>query len=164
MQEVQEAELIAKYANMTNGELIHEHTYAWFQWKRAVDRFGQLGTPDRGELVQLMELEARKRGLPDDQLMQPIREEEEFRKGMPTPDSINAQIRKFVNMYKCDPNLIRVNKKTQLFLLAEFAEYFDRVQVAHEYMLLGLRLEVEYHRIPDGVVLISLELSNAEGK
>jgi len=64
---------MTKSHDMTNEELIREHQSAWNHWKYCRRAFGELATPDNGKRLNTLELQARQRGITDDELMAPIK-------------------------------------------------------------------------------------------
>lgn len=57
---------------LTDSDLIHEHTWRWNAWLERRRDFGELGAMGDPRMVEL-EMEARRRGISDDQLLAPTK-------------------------------------------------------------------------------------------
>lgn len=62
---------------LSDADLIKYHAERWRAWHRARAQYGDLASSPHMAAVSDLELEARRRGMPDDVLMAPIRDAKE---------------------------------------------------------------------------------------
>jgi hypothetical protein len=152
---------------LSDEQLVRQHFHAWRHWVLARTKYGELGTPDNGKVLEQYELEAKKRGISDEVLMALVREWEQQRSKWVNPEALYDALNVFWKEHRLHANTIRMHPATSRWLRAEYGDDLtsgiaplyavENVTAKYVYSIFG-RPVVECYDVPEGEARVSYEV------